>query len=258
VSLIKASNENKIQTDKKKIAFLSRLRRLDRPKDYISPLLSIIEGELGREDSAAEKSACQRKESEAIRNFYKWATTDSDYLDQSSKMIGDVFTEYREGGWPAREKYLQEASHLIAKGVKKDKRKAIEEQLIALSLRVGLKPSDPLVVLFMACLHGSEEARKVIKPNALCVYNVLNDLHVLSRMGSIQSSANSNRALLRIRFVSMDEGLVGVLSKIEIVECKMSVDGELQMVIKFLPELFTELSEEERIDLLNRLVKLDG
>lgn len=61
VSLIKESNAGKIQTDATKIGFLQKLRRLDRKQDYVSPLLSIIEGEHGRADTVEEKMAAQRR-----------------------------------------------------------------------------------------------------------------------------------------------------------------------------------------------------
>lgn len=79
VSLIKESNAGKIQTDATKIGFLQKLRRLDRKQDYVSPLLSIIEGEHGRADTVEEKMAAQWKESDAVRHFFKSAQTDSDF-----------------------------------------------------------------------------------------------------------------------------------------------------------------------------------
>lgn len=71
VSLIKEANAGKEQLSQKKIAFLDRLRKLDRLGDYISALLSIIEGELGREDTVGEKALCQAKESTALRHFFQ-------------------------------------------------------------------------------------------------------------------------------------------------------------------------------------------
>jgi hypothetical protein len=87
VSLIKEANVGRIQTVRRKIDFLLCLRELDRSDSYISPLLSIIEGERGREDTTEEKAECQKKESAALRFFCKIATVDSDYLDASQSIV---------------------------------------------------------------------------------------------------------------------------------------------------------------------------
>lgn len=253
VSLIKESNAGKAQTDRKKIAFLQRLRRLDRQQDYVSPLLSIMEGERGQEDTAEEKAACQRKESEAIRRFFKAAHTDSDLLDACSDVTGRVFSGHRESGWDAREAFLSDAASLIADPVRKDQRQRVESHLVALAAKTELSPNDPLVVLCLACLHGSEDARSVIKPRKLDAYNVLSDLHVLSRVGAVRAVAQQYPARLRVRFVSMDKGLVGVLAQIGLVSGLLSADGDLQLDLAYRHGLFPGLTEAAYVALLRTI-----
>jgi hypothetical protein len=256
VALIKDSNAGKIQTDKKKIDFLRRLRQLDSERDYVSPLLSIMEGEHSRKDTAEEKVACQRKESGAVRRFFKLANTDSDFLDANGNVLGQVFTEYREGGWIAREAFLRAAAPLISSAVKKNERKTIEDQLIAMALEAGLTQLDPLLVICLACLYGSEDARKLIKPSNLNTYNVLSDLHVLSRVALVQSVAGDHGAALRVRVVSRDSGLMGVLSHIELVDCKLRAEGELQLTLRYGEGLFPALSNDHYLNLLDKLISV--
>ncbi|TDB43248.1 hypothetical protein [Photorhabdus luminescens] len=95
VNLIKNVVAGKELTDKRKLHYVQFLRRIDTPMSYISPLLSIIEGECGREDNAEEKANCQKEESEALRQFFSIANIDSDHLDA----LRDCFTTERAGQW---------------------------------------------------------------------------------------------------------------------------------------------------------------
>jgi hypothetical protein len=254
VSLIKECNSGKIQTDPKTVEFIRHLRTLDRPGDYFSPLLSIVEGEHGREDTADEKRSCQRKESEHVRRFFRSASTDSNYLDACSGMVGITFTENRESAWDAREQFLRIAAPLIAKGVKKEQRKSIEHELVASAQSACLSAGDPVVVLCLACLYGSDHARSVIKPKELPLYNVLNDVHTLSRVGLIQALIQQNRIPLKTNFISRDKGLVKTRSHIDITELKLTGDGYLQCMMRYRPELFPALSEIDYLALMDRIM----
>jgi len=252
VSLIKDSVAGKIQEDKKKINFLFHLRSLDNQNDYVSPLLSIIEGEKGQEDSAVEKSQCQLTESEAVRLFFRHAQTDSTLLDLTSHIVGGVFSDYKESQWTIRLEVLQNISLLIANPVATSKRKSIENEIIECARSAGLSISDPMVVLCLASLYGSNDARKVIKPKEGKLYNCLSDIHVLSRIGYIKAIAKSQSIPLRVRFVTMDEGLFGVLSNIKIKGCNIQQDGTLGLTISYGKGLFPQISEEEYIALLRK------
>ncbi|MBR8058927.1 hypothetical protein [Burkholderia dolosa] len=80
VSLIKDAVAGKTQTDAKKQAYLEWLRTLDVPAHSISPLLSIMEGEKGYEDSIREKAASLEKETHAVGLFFECASTDAAHL----------------------------------------------------------------------------------------------------------------------------------------------------------------------------------
>lgn len=124
---------------------------------------------------------------------------------------------------------------------------------MALSRESGLSQPDPLLVLCIACLYGSDDARSVIKPTKLNVYNVLNDLHVLSRLGLIQAVVRDRGVPLRVRVASRDRGLVGVLSHIGLTTCELSVEGDLWMTLRYGPGLFPALSSDHYQDLLDRI-----
>ena len=62
MDVIKIAVSGKNQKGAPQEEMLAKLRQWDTPAYAFSPLLSLIEGEHGREDSAAEKAAGQMKE----------------------------------------------------------------------------------------------------------------------------------------------------------------------------------------------------
>lgn len=257
VALIKEVAAGKETNDVKKQHCLRTLREIDIPTNYISPLLSIIEGEHGREDSADEKSNCQKKESDVLRQFFKSANLDSEYLDASRRIVGSVFTTYREEHWSAREEFFNKAAPLVAQKAPIGERQAIEQKLIRKAAAADLASDDVLLVLFLACLHGSDDARKVIKPTKPDAYNVLNDLHVIPRIGLIKALVRQTGIQMNVRFVTLDEGLEQVLSNIRIVESNLSNTEELGMQVRYLPGLFPELENDAFIALLTRITNIE-
>ena len=253
VALIKDAVAGREITGTKKLKWLEMLSKLDISINYISPLLSMIEGEHGRDDSAHEKIICQNKESDVLRRFFKNAIVDSDYLDTTSGAIGSIFTTYREEQWNARENFFKAATPLVAQKVAVDKRREVEKDLIHVAKTAGLEADDGLVVLFLACLHGSNDARRVIKPTKPVAYNVLNDLHVISRVGFIKGIVKQTGVQMKVRFVTFDEGLEQVLLNIKMENIKLTNEGGLNMQVRYLPGLFPDLALDEFISLLTRL-----
>ncbi|WP_434526406.1 hypothetical protein [Photorhabdus asymbiotica] len=253
VNLIKNVVAGKELTDKRKLYYVQFLRRIDTPMSYISPLLSIIEGECERENSAEEKAACQEKESEALRQFFSVANIDSDQLDASRDDCAACFTTYREGQWGAREVFFRQAVQFIATKVSKNKRSAIEQNLICAARSAGLSANDSLLILCLACLHGNDDARKVINPHCPNAYNVLNDLHVISRIGLIKAIAKQSGIPMITRFITMDQGLERVLSNVRIVETDLRDVHSVQMKLRYLPELFPELDHARYCALMTKL-----
>lgn len=253
VSLIKRVVDGGSPRDKTECAALEKLKSLDRPEMRFSPLLSSIEGEKGREDSVEEKAVCVEKEAVALGRFFKNAGTDSSYLGERRDLAAEVFAGSIESLWTERTDFLLKAASLIAQKVGQLERRAVEEKLITFARASKLAADDALTVLCIACLYGSEDARKVLKPHKPNAYNVLSDLHVISRVGMVKAVVDTLTLQVKVRFETLDLGLRGVLSKVRIVSSELRPDGSVQICIRYLPALFPELPEAGVVDLLNRL-----
>lgn len=249
VNLIKDVVAGKEPTDVRKQRCVQFLREIDTSMSYISPLLSIIEGEIGLEDSAEQKADCQKKESEALRQFFSVANIDSDHLDTLRDNLA-AFTTYRVGQCGARTVFFQQAVKLIATKVSQNKRPAVERDLICAAKFAGLSAGDALLMLCLACLHGNDDARKVIKPHCPNAYNVLNDLNVVLYIGLIKALVDIP---MITRFITMDQGLERVLSNIRVAETDLRDVYKLHMKLRYLPELFPELDHAGYCALMTKL-----
>ncbi|MET4675885.1 MULTISPECIES: hypothetical protein [unclassified Luteibacter] len=252
ISVIKNKLANKAPVDPKKLALLATLEHLNQSGNHISPLLSIVEGEHGREDTVDEKAACVITEATAVRNFFDQATTDADQLLRDPLTVARVFTTYRETGWENRSSYWASAAPLVKGGIAKEKRRGVEDELVALATANGLPSDDPIHLLFLAALHGGASAQDVLKLRSDSAYNPLNDLHVLSRMALIQAVATNAGHLIMPVLVSMDEGLNDVLSHTHFSKSKLTDEGGIHMTLRFDKELFPQLSDKEYRALLDR------
>ena len=253
VSLIKDAVAGREPLNAKKQANLATLRALDVPQHGITALLSIMEGARGAADSVEEKIECLVEETNAIAYFFLLASTDAVYLRVLSDSVAQLFTSSRESQWDEREHFLVEAASLVVHKVAVSKRRGVENKLVQLALEIGLAANDVIVMLFLACLYGNDAARKVIKPKKPNAYNVLSDVHAISRVGMVKAAAKFLPRPIKVRFHTFDEGLLNVLRHVSIVHTQFTSAGGLAMQIRYDPRLFTELAATESIALLYRL-----
>lgn len=254
VSVIKVAVAGQEQKGKKERNMFGFLRKIDAPQYAISPILSLMEGEHGREDNEAEKIKQLEKETEVVASFFRSARTDSTYLKSAKDIFAQIFSGFLEVDWNARAAFRAKAAPLIIDKVAPTARRTVEKRLVELAASEGLDRTDGMLVLFVACLYGNQDARnmlKLTKPDA--TYNVLSDVHLIPRVALIKSVARDLPIQLKVRFLTLDGGLEQVLDNVRIVQPKVSDDGELQMQVKYLPPLFTDLSGSDAIELLNRL-----
>lgn len=256
VSIIKTAVSGKEQPDEKKQAALEALKAIDLPQYSISPILSIMEGEKGREDDADQKALCLETEADAIGQFFKLANTDAAHLDGLKDIAAELFAGMKESQWDNRADFLTKAAPLVVQKVAAENRRGVEDKLVELAAATGLAANDAIVMLFLACLYGSNDARKVIKPAKPNPYNVLSDLHVIPRVGLIRAVARQQPTPVKVLFRTLDEGLFGVLSQVDIVLSHLTDDGKLQMQIRYKPELFPDLARTDAIAMLQRLADI--
>ncbi|SOT45988.1 hypothetical protein [Burkholderia cenocepacia] len=142
---------------------------------------------------------------------------------------------------------------LVEEKTAKARRREVEDRLVALAAKTRLNPDDAIVVLFLACLYGSGAARKVIKPNEPDDYNVLCDLHAVSRIGLIKAIVRHTGQSTKVYFRTLDEGLDEVLGYMKFADCRITSPDRLSIKIQYRSGLFPDLAETDVGALFARL-----
>ncbi|MBN8924591.1 MAG: hypothetical protein BGP10_13330 [Rhodanobacter sp. 68-29] len=253
LSVIKGHLAGKSIQDSKKLDFLQRLQQLDQKGNHVTPLLAIIEGEHGREETVEEKEQCVVHDTDAVREFFTVARTDADDLANRAHETAQTFALHIESGWDARGNYWAASAPLVKGGVAKNQRRRVEGQLAELAEIHQIGTQDPIHLLMLAALHGSEQSADALKLSSKTgSYNPLSDLHVLSRMALVQAVGIPLGRSVTPTLVTMDEGLEHVLNHTCFIESKILPDESLHMVMSFGHALYPHLSHDEYLALMSR------
>ncbi|MDN7683903.1 hypothetical protein [Burkholderia cenocepacia] len=252
VAIIKDAIAGGKRHDARKQAYLDGLRALDVPGNTMSPILSIMEGERGYEDSAEEKAECLKKEVDAVGQFFKHASTDAVYLRAHSDDAAALFAGWRESQWADRATFFLAAAELVAQKVAAHERRRVEDELVRRAVAAGLATHDAILMVLLSCLYGCDAARRVIKPTKPNARNVLHDIHVISRVGMIKAVAQQSPFPINVRFLTLDQGLLGILEHIRIVRPRITAAGDPEMQVGYSPALFPVLSTADANALLRR------
>ena len=234
ISLIKEVNSGKEIIDNNKLNMLSQLKELDVPRNKISPIFSIIEGQKGREESFEEKRNTAEIETNELKKFFKKAIIDTYPLDHIGHLYAslDIDRSYLNTKI-AIGKFLKRASKLLSNPVSENKRRSIADDLIELAKECKIASHEGgkfALLLGLLCLYRDNNALKVIKykkAKKINLYNALNDIfHFINFIKIKAHLANLNSSTI-IRFITLDESLNGLFSYIEGVSEKEIDDKKL-------------------------------
>lgn len=248
VNLIKDYQAGKLASNNdNKSKMLQELKSIDCAESYISPLLSIIEGEKGRLDSKEEKNACLRKETLCVSKFFENAKTDEKFLLQES-LTGSIHAKMEED-WHNCNAFLLKAIPELKFNANKKEALEIKNLLkdIASSCHVGF--SDPVFICALSCLYGGRDANAILKPERRktkdniehAAYNSINDINTIHRVLLIKEKA-MNLGCEFVKFLTLDEGLKNFIDRVYI--------NQKNKTIAYDKYLFPKLSENEYNELM--------
>jgi hypothetical protein len=235
---------------------LSELRNLDKQSNFISPILSMIEGQSGRRESTQELESTLEKESKAIGSFFKRAKTDTAFFNSTerSRAFSEIFSNHIEQAWNCYISFIKDIQIHLYQPVSSKERLNVEKRLFALAKEHGVQVSHPVFLVALAVLYGHKEARKVIKPKPnyktttdleQAAYNVVSDLIVISRIGqikSVMSKGGGNYSY--VKFFTFDKGLSSVINAIKINSEEYLSSGVVSINISCKRSLFPNLDDQ--------------
>ena len=133
ISLIKDCNNLKRQNDKKKINMLNRLRKIDRSTSFISPMISIIEGQTGSAESTDKMKKTIEVEALVLEKFFRKAKIDSDFLNNYKNNISKIFPDSDNKYKKKYDLFLQETITLLIDKPKPEKKLEVRNKIIEIA-----------------------------------------------------------------------------------------------------------------------------
>lgn len=242
-----------------------QLEGLDKARNFVSPILSIIEGQSGKRETEEAIRATLKKEAEAVGAFFKRAHTDSDYFLSGHRAgdFADAFGNNIEHSWERYISFVIEIHPLLYQPISSRSKCTVEDQLFGLARKHGVQVSHPVFWVSLAVLYGHDGARKTLKPKAVydsveqeerAAYNVVSDLIVISRIGMIRSVFRDHEKRFGfVKFFTFDKGLSSVLNFTKIVGETALPDGGVSVNITYNRKLFPNLDDAGYDRLLRRL-----
>ena len=190
ISIIKDSNLNRKQKDRNKLDILKKLREIDRDGCFITPILSIMEGEHGKlEDKSKQIEDVIDIEFSELEKFFHNAELDKAFnllFMKELLVIGKLGRDYKNN-IKNKEGFLSDIRELILNLPKKEKLKERINQILDIASSYKLSRDNPMVIACILSICGEGQCKKIIKPNKEKYYNAAMDFTHLSIFSFLKS-----------------------------------------------------------------------
>ncbi|EGR1226466.1 hypothetical protein EBM84_24435 [Vibrio parahaemolyticus] len=255
VSVIKDAVDAKPQRTNDKTMMLKKLRGIDRRTNFISTMLSVREGQIGKHESEEETKRTIDKEADYLASFYKNAKVDSAIIKNNKELVSDVFSGNLEIYWEKYESFLKFSNEFLFQPISKKEKPRRLEEIISYADKLGLSKGHPVFISVLSCFYGSPISRAVIKPKKAKpnFYNEISDLVVLTRVNRVKLNIFNRNPKIKVEFLTLDKKLSKFLDCINVISIGEIKEGELLTTSSYSSSLFPELKKQEYFSLMERL-----
>jgi len=234
---------------------------IDCKKNRVSPLLAVLEGSVQKPQSDAEILNSLNRETEAIKQFYRRAKTDGDFLQHNQgEMIRTLGEHFRKSSNHLIQITI-ELQKILARTYSVKEANRIFDEINSLALNHKLKLTHPLLICAIMCLYGHTDARGAIKPkekpSKRSAYNAVVDIRMLMETAYIRNILQKFAPKAKLILHTADKSL-NKLEKSLLISAKEDAnDGEVTFDTKFdtehddklLPNLADNPEHREKIRL---------
>lgn len=212
----------------------AKLKALDKRGVFVSPLLSVTEGNKSHNRNAAVLHECIGRESTTIADFFKQARVDSSHLQRDAANIAlslIVDLKEKQDSSLGFVQTLQE-SFVAQKG--KEEARASGMAALELIRANNQQFANPCSLVGLATALGSESARQVLKPRAVScpehAFNAYADIEKISLMNYLRHLSRSADRGVEYRLVTFDKGLNNFSQMIRVTNSSSHMVGSHEVV----------------------------
>lgn len=238
-----------------------RLKELDSYKNMISPLLSIIEGSHGIDETKEQKLKTLEHEISIVNKFFKKAESDSKFFQNNKERTAEVFTEnYTEQNSPNYRKFISAMYPILIDITPRHKIDDKMDNILKIAIDLGVDPGHIVVISAIAVLHGNTIVREIFKFKQNLnqeeiekkAYNVYSDLSVVSKVNSLQAMYHRNNQVGKIVFFSFDKRLNAFINFLIVNRTNMEMYSDGSSSTEFnisYQNLFGFIDETQQLDI---------
>ena len=202
------------------------LRRLNQPNIFISPLLSILEGSKGINETIKEKELTIKKETSIVKHFFKKAKHDAIFLNENIEEFSKIFAESElEDKANDYRNFIKEINSKLFQRVKAEKREIVENEIRDIAKKYDIDQQHLVVISALELLYGNDNIgyifkfKKNISEGELgkLAYNAYSDIISGVRIAKIKEIIqNKYNQKIEVEYFSFDKALVIFLNELKI------------------------------------------
>lgn len=261
LATIRLYNEKRPVQSHDKRVMLNKLRKLDRPNNVFSLIVSINEGQSARIETANEFQSSFERDADSLGNFFRYARTDVDImkklLSPNNQESIETLYEERIADYLS---FIEMASQYLYQPLSKARKIEVRDMLIKEARTRNIDTQHPILICCLAVLFGSATARGILKPtqDARNSYNALSDIMVISRICRVVAAGKGSRGSAgpNLRFITLDKKLSEFLRHMTIIEVDSALDETghyTKTTLEINPLMFPDLQKSEVAELLSLL-----
>lgn len=195
---------------------ISIAREIDKRKHTVSPILSILEGKIGKFQSSIQMHDLIQEESAVLGNFFKLAKVDTHLLNYKEE-TALLFSKFIEEKVSDKIPFIMACQELLKNLVGKEKVKLYLEKVLNLASEYQISLGEPYLLCAIAIVYGNQDAYKVLvktekdKSPEQNAYNAALDLRKIVDINLISQSCKENQYQEAIRFLTRDKSLLNLM-----------------------------------------------
>lgn len=252
----KALNDEEWRTRKK------RLKAIDKKKNFVAALLSSVEGANSFNETPENKETTMLKEANLVKSFFKLAQKDAKANTNLANAMSQLSLGKHEHGFKNYIEFYKESSPILSQTISSKKYSEKEKEIISIAKKHNVSTVHPVFLCALSVMYGNEHAREVLKfkqnPTNENAYNALSDILLISRIPNLAYILRTgNFKECKIKLVTFDKNLKKIYDYFIFKTVKVSENDmnsvAIDINVDLNPEIFTALSKEEVLDLIERM-----
>lgn len=240
---------------------MPRIKRIDRPYNIVSSLLSIMEGVKGLNETKDDKETAIISDSHILK-FFKKAKTDVSTNMILKEKIKELQLGRHEENFFQCIAFYKSVHNLLINEMPISNARKKDIIIIDKARENGIDIHHPIVLLCLAAMYKNKFARNVLKIKPVCrdsdIYNAISDVLAITRLILISNMIYTHKMANFVDFITFDKALEKIwesFSSYTSILTKKQNDIIHTVELYNIRSLFRHLPERQYFEIIDKLKK---